>query len=59
MADDDGHPKVIPVAPDAPASGKDFDKGIAKPSGDGPSKTWEVEDDDEKTLAVGGIVRSG
>jgi hypothetical protein len=47
MADDEGRPKTIPVAPDAPASGKDFDKGIAKPSGDGPAKTWEVEDDEK------------
>jgi hypothetical protein len=45
MTDENEQPATIPVCPEGPASGKDFDKGIAKPSGDGPSKTWEIPDD--------------
>jgi hypothetical protein len=46
MADDEGSPKTVPVAPDAPASGKDFDDRKPKPSGDGESKTWDVPEED-------------
>jgi hypothetical protein len=45
MANDEGEPAVIPVAPDAPASGKDFDDRLPKPSGDGPSEVIEIPED--------------
>lgn len=41
--DNDGSPRTIPVAPDAPASGKDFVD--PKPNPEGPSKTWEVPEE--------------
>jgi len=43
MADQNGVPEVIGVAPEAPASGKNIE--APKPSGEGPTKTWEVPED--------------
>ena len=38
----------VPIAPDAPASGKTMPPP-ASPSGTGPSETWEISDDGSVT----------
>ena len=43
MADQNGVPEVIGVAPEAPAGQDDIKP--APPSGEGPSKIWEVPED--------------
>lgn len=44
LADEQGVPPVVPVAPDAPGNEPIVQ---APPSGSGPAKTWEIPDDDD------------